>query len=215
MRTRTFPFLSSAGLGATIVLATVLISSTVRAQVVGGVVVRESESGSQSLKPSGELGLFIGMVPGVAGEFANPSMQVTPGISFAAGGSIRYHLTFAYSHLSRFSGASSGIDGFDLRPLTLGFPSLIASGEGVGFAIEPLLDLIGMQAYFGHGAAAYFFSSGVGLQGVLNFRTGYISLAPFNLQFQYAGVSTGNSASVSGTGFGLNMPVRLSAGLRF
>jgi hypothetical protein len=192
-----------AGLGGAIVLAAVLISNPSRAQ---------DDGYAAKLKSSGEFGAFFGVVPGVAGGFANPAVQITPGLSFAAGNTVRYHLTFAYSRMSVEGRSANGID---VRPLTLGFPIHIASSASAGFAIEPLLDLIGVQAYFGPGGSVGIFSSGVGVQGVVNFKSAYISLAPLNFQFQYAAVGSANSGSASGGGFGFNMPIRISGGLRF
>lgn len=202
-------------LGGAIVLASALISTPSRAQVQGGVVVGPSE-GKNSFKSSGELGAFLGFVPGVAGNAKNAGFQITPGLAFAIGRTVRYHLTFAYSHMIvSVNGQSFGINGFDLRPLTLGIPIHVNSWEDVGLDIEPLIDLVGMHAYFGGGAAAYLFSSGLGVQAVVNFKHAFISIAPLNFQFQYAAVGTFGGNSAGGTGFGLNMPVRLGGGLRF
>lgn len=103
-------------------------------------------------------------------------------------------------------------NGIDLRPATIGIPFLISSSGGISFAIEPLIDIIGMQGYFGNGGGLFLFSSGVGVQAIMNFERAYVSIAPLNLQFQYLGVTTDGDA---GGGFGLNMPIRLSGGLRF
>jgi hypothetical protein len=206
--------LASTGLGAALVLAAALVSSTARAQVVGGVVA-DPDATPRSLRCSGEIGVVFGVVPGVAGGFANPGLQLTPGLSLAVGERVRWHATFGYSRLTHISSTSSrGLNGIDLRPLTIGFPLHLDTGSSVGFAIEPLIDLVGMQTYFAPNGAAFIFASGVGVQGVLNFKSAYISIAPLNLQFQYAGATTGGNA-LSGAGFGLNMPVRFSAGARF
>ncbi len=201
--------LVTAAFGATLLF----IAAPARAQVVGG-VVRDPDETPRNLRSSGEIGVMFGIVPGVAGDFANPGVQLTPGLSLALGHSVRWHLTFAYSRLAISGSSSVAVNGFDLRPATIGFPIHLPVGKSIGFAIEPLVDLIGMQAYFGSGGAAYIFSSGVGVQAVLNFQSVYLSVAPLNLQFQYLATTSG-SGSASGGGFGLNMPVRFSTGLRF
>lgn len=209
----TIRFVTSAGIGAAITFAAFLFVPGV-ARAEGGGVVLDPENRPR-LKSSGEIGVLFGVVPGVVGGFANPALQITPGLSLAVGSSVRYHLTFAYSRLTDVPGTSHQFNGFDVRPLTIGFPVHVMSGDGVGIAIEPLLDLIGMHAYFGKRGAAYLFSSGVGVQGVLNFKRVYVSFAPLNFQFQYAGVGAASGTTLSGGGFGLNMPIRLSAGMRF
>lgn len=192
-------------------VAAILLSSTAHAQGNGG--VQPEDEVPYRMRPSGEIGLMFGLVPGAAGELRNPGLQITPGLALAVGGRVRYHLSFAYSHLT---GVGPGVDGIDLRPLTLGFPVPIKSPDPeVGLAIEPLVDLVGMHAYFGNGAAAFLFSSGFGVQAVVSFKSGFLAIAPLNFQFQYAGVATGHGNTLSGGGFGLNMPVRLAGGLRF
>lgn len=209
----TIPFIAPATLGAAIALACLFVAPGTAHAQVGGVVIYPQKS--PRYQSSGEIGFFFGAVPGVLGDYANPSLQITPGVSVAAGDTVRYHITVAYSQLSAIRGTYHAVRGIDLRPLTLGFPVHVATGDGVSFAIEPLLELVGMQAYFGNRGAAYLFSSGVGLQGVFNFKSAYISVAPLNLQLQYAAVGKGQGGSQGGTGFGLNTPLRLSFGVRF
>lgn len=207
MKTKTTNLLAGL-LGGTAALATLLISTPSRAQ---------EPRGDRELRSSGEFGAYFGIVPGVVGNARNPGLEVTPGLSLAVGRTVRYHLTFGYAHmfLNVGNGVTAGINGIDLRPATLGIPIHIQSWEDVGLAIEPLIDVFGMQGYFGGGAALFLFSSGFGAQAVVNFRQAYISFAPINLQFQYLLVGSAPGGSLAGTGFGLNMPVRLSGGLRF
>lgn len=164
------------------------------------------------LRSSGEFGGYFTISPGLAGNARNPAVQISPGLSFAVGRTVRYHLSVGYSHMG-FQGGS--LNGLDVRPAGIGIPIHLMSTPDFGFAIEPLIDIIGVQGYFGGGAAAFLFSSGVGVQAIMNFKHAYVSIAPLNLQFQYLGVAGGSGITVSGAGFGLNMPIRLSGGLRF
>lgn len=164
------------------------------------------------LRSRGEFGGYFTISPGLAGRARNPAVQISPGLSFAVGRTVRYHLSVGYSHMS-FQGGS--LNGLDVRPAGIGIPIHLMSTPDFAFAIEPLIDIIGVQGYFGGGAAAFMFSSGVGVQAIMNFKHAYVSIAPLNLQFQYLGVAGGGGMTLSGADFGLNMPIRLSGGLRF
>jgi hypothetical protein len=166
-----------------------------------------AEAGPDS-RPLGELGVYGGVTPGVVGDLRNGALQWTVGLHLAAGSAVRYHLDVGYARIDP-------LNGLDLQPLTLGFPIIIGRSRDFAFAIEPLINIVEMEAYFTDAASAFLFESGVGLQAVMNFGAGFLAISPINLQFRYAVVGAGAGAFVAGTGFGMNWPVRASAGVRF
>jgi hypothetical protein len=156
----------------------------------------------------GEFGLYFAIAPGVVGDLRNGPVQISPGLSLAAGSVVRYHLLVGFAHLDP-------LNGFDVQPLTFGFPIHVVGSRDLEFAIEPLLNLVELEAYFTGSAAAFLFESGAGLQAVFNFRVGFVSISPLNFQFRYAIVATGPGVLAAGTGFGMNMPIRITGGVRF
>jgi hypothetical protein len=163
---------------------------------------------ADDLQPRSEFGVYFQATPGVAGPLMNPSVQLSPGLSFATGHFVRYHLLAGYSRLG-------DLNGIDIMPLMLGLYFEVARGSNVSFAIEPLLNVIETEGYFLPGGSLWVFESGVGVQGVLNIGNFFLAIAPLNLNFRYAVVGTSSSSLSAGTGFGLNMPIRGTLGFRF
>lgn len=158
-------------------------------------------------KSGGEIGLYLGITPGIALPLQNPSVVISPGLAVTAGHGVRYHLRVGYSYLE-------GRHGIDIQPATIGVPIHVVSTRDIGFAIEPTLSIIGAELYFGGGGVSVLFESGIGVQGVLNFESAYIAVSPLNLQARY--LMVGDVLPGAPTfGIGLNLPFRFAGGLRF
>jgi hypothetical protein len=158
-------------------------------------------------KSGGEIGLYLGITPGIVGDLQNPSVVISPGLTLTVGSAVRYHLTLGYSYLE-------GSHGIDIQPLTIGVPIHVTSTRDVGFAIEPTLSILGGELYFGESGPSFLFESGIGLQAIVNFESVYIAASPLNLQVRY--LMIGDILPGAPTfGVGLNLPFRLAAGLRF
>jgi hypothetical protein len=168
-------------------------------------------AGAGELDPAGEIGAYFHVSPGAAGKLKNQPIQLSPGISFAVGRTVRYHLLVGYSYIDLGVG---GVSGFEARPAILGIPLTLTSSESMAFAIEPLIDIIGVEGYFVDGSALFMFESGLGIQAVLNFKHAFVALGP-QFQFRFAGAGGAGANAFGGTGLGFNIPIRLTGGLRF
>jgi hypothetical protein len=154
-----------------------------------------------------EIGLSFAVTPGLSGALQNPSVLMSPGLAFTLGHTIRYHFNASYSYMSDHHGV-------DIQPITIGIPiHLMTTPDVVGFAIEPVVNIIGVELYFGGDGVSYLFETGVGLQGVLNFESVYFAISPLNLQLRF--LAGGGVLPEGGFGFGLNLPIRVAGGLRF
>lgn len=187
---RSFARLALAALGAALTLAA---ASPARAQ---------DDDGYRS---GGELGGYFLIAPGAAGTLRNTTL-ISPGFMLAAGSRVRYHLRIGFGHMSGSSGVSADL-------VTLGIPIHVYTHESFGIAVEPLINILGVDSYFTP-AISVWPHSGFGVQAVMNFRKAFVALSPLNFQFRFLTVSEATANPVA-TGFGLNMPIRVSGGMRF
>lgn len=170
-----------------------------------------AEGSEDDFKADGELGLYTGIAPGLFGGWRNPPPgQLSMGIALAAGHTLRYHVSIGYSLLN-------GYHGLDFQGSTLGYPIQVVSTSGFGLALEPLVKILGIEIYFRERGKEYYLETAVGVQAILMFKKTFMTISPLNWQYRF--VATELKPRVldnrQRSFVGINLPVRLTIGMRF